>query len=66
MDAAAQVPGSAQGLVRLIEHCEALGRMTQGDHECARGRLEAALGRELAGRLLGALTGRAGGFALPV
>lgn len=66
MDAAAQVPGSAQGLVRLMEHCEALGRMTQCDDECARGRLEAALGRELAGRLLGALTRRAGGFALPL
>jgi hypothetical protein len=54
MDAAAPPPG----LARLLDHCEAIGRLTQGDHECARGRLDAALGRELAGRLLGALTRR--------
>jgi hypothetical protein len=66
MDAAAPAPGAAQGLVRILEHCEALGRLTQCDHECARGRLETALGRELAGLLLGALTRRAGHAALPV
>jgi hypothetical protein len=66
MDAAAQVPGSAAGLVRLLEHCQALGRLTERDQECARGRLEAALGRELAGRLLGALTRGAGRAPLPV
>jgi hypothetical protein len=66
MDAAAQVRGSAQALGRLLEHCEALGRLTQSERECARGRLEAALGPELAGRLLGALTRRGGRAALPV
>jgi hypothetical protein len=66
MDAAAQARGSAPGLVRLLQHCEALGRLTQGDHECARGRLEAALGRELAGRLVGALTRRGARAALPL
>jgi hypothetical protein len=66
MDAAAQVPGSAHGLSRLLEHCEALGRLIQSEPDCARGRLEAALGPELAGRLLGALTRRSGRAALPV
>lgn len=66
MDAAAQSPGATPGLVRLLEHCETLDRLTRADHECARGRLEAALGRELAGRLLVALTRRAGRAPLPV
>jgi hypothetical protein len=65
MDAAAQVPGSPS-LVRLIEDCEALGRLTQSSEGCVRGRLEAALGQELAGRLVGALTRRGGGAALLV
>jgi hypothetical protein len=66
MDAAAQFRGSAQGLSRLLEHCEALGRLTQSEQECARRRLEAVLGSELAGRLLGALTRGAGQAVLPV
>lgn len=66
MDAAAEFRGSGQGLSRLLEHCEALGCLTQGDQECARGRLEAAIGTELAGRLLGALTRRAGHAVQPV
>jgi hypothetical protein len=65
MDAAAQSLGSTQGLFRLLDHCEALGRLTQCDQACARGRLEAAVGRELAGRLLGALTRRTAQNALP-
>jgi hypothetical protein len=64
MDAAAQPSAPTQGLARLVEHCEALGRLTQDEHECARGRLDAALGREFAGRLVGALTRRAGRIAL--
>jgi hypothetical protein len=54
--AAAQLPGSAPGLVRLLEHCEALGHLTEVEPLTALGRLEGVLGSELAGRLLVALT----------
>lgn len=54
--AAAQSPGSAPGLVRLLEHCEALGRLTEVEPVTPFGRLEGVLGCELAGRLLVALT----------
>jgi hypothetical protein len=60
---AAQSPGSAPGLVRLLEHCEALGRLTRVEPESARWRLEEVLGSEFTGRLVGALT-RRGGRAL--
>jgi hypothetical protein len=60
MDAAAQCPGSSSGLVRLVEHCRLVGCLTQTDSEDARGRLEDALGPELACRLVGALTSRRG------
>ncbi len=66
MDTAAPPPGFAPGLVRLLEDCEALARLTRGDRERARGRLDAALGHELAGRLVGALTRRVGRAPLPV
>jgi hypothetical protein len=56
MDAAAQSRGSAPELVRLLEHCQMVGHLTQIEERSARGRLEDALGPELACRLLGALT----------
>jgi hypothetical protein len=55
MDAAAQSRGLAPELVRLLEHCQMVGRLTQTEQGSARGRLEDALGPELACRLLGAL-----------
>jgi hypothetical protein len=56
MDAAAQFPGSAPGLVRLLEHCRLVGRLTHTDQGSARCRLEDELGPELACRLVGALS----------
>jgi hypothetical protein len=65
MDAAAQLPASGPGLLRLLEHCECVGRLTEHDPRTAFGRLEAVLGRELTDRLLGALMRRDGRAVLP-
>jgi hypothetical protein len=66
MDAAAQFPGSSPGLVRLLEHCRLVGRLTQTETGSARGRLEDELGPELACRLVGALTNSGQRVPVPV
>jgi hypothetical protein len=66
MDAAAQSRGSSPELVRLLEHCQMVGYLTQPGQGSAHRRLEDALGRELACRLLGALTTATRRVALPV
>jgi hypothetical protein len=43
---------------RLVDHCEALGRVTGGQDSSARRRLEGEIGSELARRLIGALARR--------
>jgi hypothetical protein len=48
----------SQGASRLLEHYEALARLTGRDGASARVRLESALGPELASRLVGALAER--------
>jgi hypothetical protein len=66
MDAAAQFPGSAPGLVRLLEHCRLVDYLTQSDTGNTRGRLDDALGPELACWLVAALTKERRRVALPV
>ena len=43
------------GASRLLEHCEAIARLTGPEPASARARLETAIGPELAGRLVLAL-----------
>ena len=45
------------GMSRLLDHCEALRRVTGRDVGTARTRLEHELGAELTARLVGALSG---------
>lgn len=42
---------------RLLDHCSCVSRLAQGEEHNARERLEAAVGGELARRLVGALAG---------
>jgi hypothetical protein len=52
------------GMTHLLEHCEALGRLTRGSAAPARSRLESTLGAELASRLVGGLARRGRAAAL--
>ncbi len=56
MDAAGVAREGSTGMFRLLEHCEALDRVTTGAGVDARSRLETQIGCELARRLVGALT----------
>ncbi|MEO8290224.1 MAG: hypothetical protein ABI649_04435 [Gaiellaceae bacterium] len=59
METAAPGPtGGARGASRLLEHCAAIGRVTETDHGSARARLEHELGGHLAGLLCRALVQR--------
>ena len=49
------------GLVRLVEHCDTLGRVTAAERATARARLEGELGSDLARLLVGALARRDAG-----
>jgi hypothetical protein len=53
-------PRSTGGTSRLIDHCEAVSRVTTVGSATARVRLENELGSELARRLVGALARRGG------
>jgi hypothetical protein len=60
VDAAAPLKTSRPGgFTRILEHCVAVGRVTDDAAATARVRLESSLGPELAGRLVGALAGAA-------
>jgi hypothetical protein len=52
--------GAPGGMSRLLDHCEAIGRVTNAGPASARARLENELGSELARRLVGALVRRGG------
>jgi hypothetical protein len=54
------------GTSRLLDHCEAIGRVTNDGPASARARLENELGSELARRLVGALARRGGRVLLGV
>ena len=60
MTAARLREGRMVGMSRIVEHCEALARVTDDQSSDARTRLESVLGPELAHRLVGALGRRRG------
>jgi hypothetical protein len=67
MSAAHDSPARATGgTSRLLDHCEAIGRVTNAGPASARARLENELGLELARRLVGALARRGGRVLLGV
>lgn len=60
MDAAAVTPLKPAASELLLEHCHALDLETRG-RPTAKDRLEALIGKELAGRLVRALSAASGG-----
>jgi hypothetical protein len=50
-------PDDGEAVNRLLDHCSRVSRLAQGEEHDARERLEAAVGGELAHRLVGALAG---------
>ena len=58
--AAASPQSAAAGVCRLLQDCTTIGWLTTADPACPQQRLEDALGSDLAARLVGALTRKAG------
>ena len=61
MTAARLREGRMVGMSRIVEHCEALARVTDDQSSDARTRLESVLGPELAHRLVARSAAAAGG-----
>ncbi len=66
MDAAQSRFPRPLGLTRLVDHCEALRRVTGEEATSARSRLELELGSELTSRLVGALASGPRGRLAPI